>query len=140
MKSPISDGEILRCIKLLKNDNLKACANYEIINEYIKKSTSHIMLPLYTSLFNLILETEILPEDWLEGIIKPIYKKKGDPFKPENYRPIKILSCFGKLFTAVLNLRLTTFLNEHETLNENQAGFRAGYSTCDHIFTLHALT
>ena len=98
------------------------------------------MLPLYTSIFNLILETGILPEDWLEEIIKPIYKKKGDPLKPENYRPITILSCFGRLFTAVLNLRLTTFLNEHETLYENQAGFRAGYSTCDHIFTLHAFT
>ena len=120
LNSPISDGEILKCIKLLKNN--KACANDDIINEYIK-STSHIMLPLYTSFFNLIFETGIMPDAWLEGIIKPIYKKKGDPLQPENYRPITILSCFGKLFTAVLNLRLTRFLNEHETLAENQAGF-----------------
>ena len=101
LNSPITDSEILKCIKLLKNN--KACANDEIINEYIK-STSHIMLPLYTSFFNLIFETGTLPESWLEGIIKPIYKKKGDPLQPENYRPITILSCFGKLFTAVLNL------------------------------------
>ena len=43
--SPISESEILKCIKLSKNN--KACANDDIINEYIK-STSHIMLPLYT--------------------------------------------------------------------------------------------
>ena len=84
-------------------------------------------------------ETVTLPEAWLEGIIKPIYKKKGDPLQPENYRPITILSCFGKLFTAVLNLRLNKFLNDHDILEENQVGFRAGYSTCDHIFSLHAL-
>ena len=48
--------------------------------------------------------------------------------------------CFGKLFTAVLNLRLNKFLEHNNCLEENQAGFRAGYSTTDHIFTLHALT
>ena len=99
------------------------------------------MLPLYNSFFNLrILETGILPDSWLEGIIKPIYKDKGDPLQPQNYRPITILSCFGKLFTAVLNSRLNKFLNCHDILEENQAGFRAGYSTTDHIFVLHALT
>ena len=93
--------------------NNKACADDAIINEYIK-STSHIMLPLYTSFLNLIFETETLPESWLEGIIKPIYIKKGDPLQPEYNRPITILSCFGQVFTAVLNLRLNNFLNEHE--------------------------
>ena len=60
--------------------------------------------------------------------------------QPENYRPITILSCFGKLFTAVLNSRLTNFLNFHNILEENQAGFRAGHSTVDHIFSLFGLS
>ena len=80
-------------------------------------------MQLYNSFFNLILETGILPDTWLEGMIKPIYKHKGDSSQPENYRPITILSCFGKLFTAVLNLRLNVFLNTYDVLNENQAGF-----------------
>ena len=75
----------------------------------------------------------------LEGIIRPIYKNNGDANNPENYRPITILSCFGKLFTAVLNQRLTNFLDQHDIIEENQAGFRSGYSTLDHIFTLHSL-
>lgn len=136
LNSPITDREILKCIRSLKNN--KACGNDDIINEYIK-NTSNIMMPLYNSFFNLILETGILPDTWLEGIIRPIYKHKGDSSQPENYRPITILSCFGKLFTAVLNLRLNEFLNANDVLNENQAGFRAGYSTNDHIFVLHAL-
>ena len=97
------------------------------------------MLPIYVSYFNLIFDTGIIPDTWLEGIIRPIYKKNGDPLKPENYRPITILSCFGKLFTAVLNQRLYNYLTSYEILKENQAGFRAGYSSFDHIFSLYAL-
>ena len=75
----------------------------------------------------------------MRGKIRPIYKNKGDKSDPENYRPITILSCLGKLFTAVLNNRLTKFLDTYELLNENQAGFRKSYSTVDHIFALNSL-
>lgn len=96
-------------------------------------------MPLYILLFNLILDTGLLPASWLEGVIRPIFKRKGDPSKPENYRPITILSCFGKLFTSILNARLHRFLDFNTILEENQAGFRAGYSTMDHVFVLHSL-
>ena len=69
----------------------------------------------------------------------PIYKNKGDSLNPENYRPITLLSCLGKLFTAVLNERLSNYLDENVILLENQAGFRKNYSTSDHIFVLHSL-
>jgi hypothetical protein len=44
------------------------------------------------------------------------------------------LSCFGKLFTAVLLTRLNAFSENFSILNENQSGFRKGYSTIDNIF------
>jgi phosphate starvation-inducible membrane PsiE len=49
-----------------------------------------------------------------------------------------ILSCFGKLFTAVLLTRLNVFSEKFSILNENQSGFRRGYSTIDNIFVLYA--
>ena len=133
----ITESEIRKCINSLKNN--KASANDNIINEYLKHSAEQ-MMPIYILLFNLVLDTGILPDAWLEGIIRPIFKRSGDSKKPENYRPITILSCFGKLFTSVLNLRLNKFIEYHNILKENQAGFRSGYSTIDHIFTLHVLT
>ena len=71
--------------------------------------------------------------------IRPIYKNKGDVKNVENFSPITILSCLGKLFTALLNNRLTDFLDKNEQLLENQAGFRKGYGTTDHIFVLNSL-
>jgi hypothetical protein len=55
--------------------------------------------------------------------IKPFYKNKGDNFNPKNYRPITIVNCFGKLFTAVLNARLSVFSDEMLLINENQCDF-----------------
>ena len=45
----------------------------------------------------------------------------------------------GKLFTSVLNHRLTIFLEENDIIEQNQAGFRKEYSCADHLFTLHSL-
>jgi len=45
-------------------------------------------MPIYVKLFNGILNTGIIPEIWTIGLIKPIYKNKGEPDQPENYRPI----------------------------------------------------
>lgn len=108
------------------------------MNEYIK-STEGIFLPTYEKLFNSVFDSGNIPNAWLEGVIIPIYKHKGDSNVAANYRPITILSCLGKLFTAVLNQRLTKYLDENETVNENQAGFRKGYGVTDHIFVLYSL-
>ena len=89
LNSHITVAEILKCIKSLKTN--KACPSDQIINEFLK-STTEIMLPIYVSLFNIIFDAGILPDAWLDGIIKPIYKRKGDPLNPENYRPITVLS------------------------------------------------
>ena len=72
-------------------------------------------------------------------MIKPIYKNKGSEKDPDNYRGIALISCIGKLFTSCINSRLTEYLTDNEAINENQAGFREGYSTLDHIFVLNSI-
>ena len=79
-------------------------------------------------LFNKVLDTGEIPDDWLTGMIIPIYKNKGSKEDANNYRGITLLSCVGKLFTAILNQRLTEFCDNNLILKEIQAGFRKGYS------------
>ena len=136
LNQPFSPSEIEKCIRKLKNS--KSPGKDQILNEYLKL-TKDKMLHVYVNFFNLILDTGHIPDEWLEGRIKPIYKNKGDAMDPNNYRPITLLSCMGKLFTAVLNERLTQFLEDNDLLKPNQAGFRNYYATTDHIFALYSL-
>ena len=95
-----------------------------------------LIIPVYAKLFNIILSTGIVPDDWAISIIRPIYKNRGDDTDPNNYRGISLLSCFGKLFTSCLNERLSNFVKAHDTVGPEQAGFKSDNSTIDHIFVL----
>ena len=132
----ISEREIREAVKKLKNR--KAVGVDGIANEYIKASID-IFVSTYKRIFNIIFNESIMPKSWTEGIIKPIYKKKGDKTNPDNYRPISLLSCMGKLFASILNNRLTQFLEENKSIGEEQLGFRKNYSTIDGICILNGL-
>ena len=54
---------------------------------------SNQFVDIYEKLFNLMFNTGIIPESWLLGTIKPLYKNKGNRNDPKNYRPITILRC-----------------------------------------------
>lgn len=94
-----------------------------MLNEHISATVS-LFLPLYNKLFNIIFDNGFIPDEWRVGIVKPIYKNKGDPTHPENYRPITLLSCLGKLFTC----RLEIYASEINVISESQAGFRKNNS------------
>jgi hypothetical protein len=136
INAPITIDEIKSAMKNLKNN--KASGEDLIANEYLKHSFE-IMSDIYVKLFNLIFDKGLIPEQWLYGDIIPIFKNKGDKSDPKNYRPITIVSCFGKLFTSVLNNRLNKFSDQYHVILENQGGFRKGYSTNDNLFILHIL-
>ena len=118
--------------------NNKACGIDNVINEFIKNCPV-IIYDILEMLFNIILHTGIIPKAWSISLIQPIYKGKGSANDPDNYRGISLISCVAKIFTAVINNRLTSYLNESNILREEQAGFRENYCTTDHIFVLNTL-
>ena len=128
--------ELLLIAAKLKNG--KACGVDHIRNEFLKQCTAE-MFEFMKDMFNFILDNSLIPTEWCIGMIFPLYKNKGSMNDPDNYRGITLLSCVGKFFTACLNNRITNFLESAGVLGCEQAGFRDGYSTMDHIFTLHAI-
>ena len=136
LNAPFTSDEINKILKNLKRN--KSSGLDSIKNEYIIH-TKELMMPIYVKLFNIILDTGLIPASWTEGLIVPIYKNKGSKEDPNNYRPITLLSCIGKVFTSLLNERITNYLSENELLKETQTGFRQNYSTLDNLLTLQLL-
>jgi hypothetical protein len=132
---PIKEKEVSQAIKTLKSK--KATVLDQISNEMIRYS-QHLLLPHLTRIFNLILNSGYYPQSWQESFIVPIHKA-GNPLDPSNYRGITILSCLGKLFQTVMNIRLTQYLTEHSKIREEQIGFKQGSRTADHMFSLKTL-
>ena len=132
MDKEITHDEIKKAIHRLKHN--KSCSEDYIMNELFIKCTD-ILMPLIHKLFNKILLSGIYPELWTRSCIVPIHKK-GDFDDVNNYRGISIVSCFGKLFTSILNIRILEWDNEHNVLTDAQFGFRPGFFTVDAIFVL----
>ena len=131
LNAPLTEKELEKALKNLKNN--KSAGPDGIVNEQIKATFSR-MKDIYLKLFNQILDNGIFPETWAIGLIVPIFKKKGSANDPNSYRGITLISCLAKFFTSVLNNRLK--LVADKIISQIQAGFREGYSTMDHVFTL----
>ena len=78
----------------------------------------------------------IFPEGWKEAIVIAIPKPGKCRTNPENYRPISLTSCFGKIFERMVSKRLSWYLEHNNLLSKYQSGFRKNHHTMDHIVRL----
>ena len=135
LNTSFSEDEVIKSVKQLKSN--KAGGPDKIINEFLIHGRQILVLTI-CKLFNKIYDMSYFPEEWAEGYIIPLHKK-GSANDVENYRGITLLSILGKLFTRVLNNRLSEWAENYYVLIEAQAGFRPGMGTTDNIFVLHGL-
>jgi len=77
-----------------------------------------------------------LYQQWMEGIICPIFEK-GDRMICSNYRPITLLNIAYRIFTILINNRLTSIVESK--LEDCQMGFRPDRSTIDNIFIVQQI-
>ncbi|KAK3542457.1 hypothetical protein QTP86_025884, partial [Hemibagrus guttatus] len=87
------------------------------------------------NLFNRVLESERIPEEWRRSVLVPIFKNKGDVQSCSNYRGIKLMSHTMKVWERVVEARLRKVVE----ICEQQYGFMHRKSTTDAIFALRIL-
>ena len=117
--------------------NGKAAGIDNLIPELLK-SLDENMLDIVLLVLNLIFQKGIFPEEWAIGVIIVLFKD-GDTSDLNNYRGITLLRALGKILVGVLNNKLSKVCLNYNLSDENQLGFRKGYRTSDHIFTLSTL-
>jgi hypothetical protein len=138
IEADITEDEVRQAVNALRDR--KATGVDHIPAELLKRGGDGIITTL-TLLFNLFLHHEYTPRQWNRGEVVPILKgQQLDRTSPTSYRPITLLTHISKVFTSIINNRLTEWCERQGVLHESQAGFRRTRSTVDHIFTLHTAT
>ncbi|KAK3563140.1 hypothetical protein QTP86_016380, partial [Hemibagrus guttatus] len=127
----IRKDEVRKALKRMKSG--KAVGPDDIPVE-VWKCLGEAAVEFLTSLFNRVLESEKMPEEW-RSVLVPIFKNKGDVQSCSNYRGIKLMSHTMKLWERVLEARLRKVVE----ICEQQYGFMPRKSTTDAIFTLRIL-
>ena len=110
-----TNEEIYNVLKSLKKG--KAPGPDGIPNEAMKNFDKHTM-EIYKQEMNKILESMEIPPQWTEGILKRLYKGKGQKGKCSNERGITLASNIGKMFERLINNRI----NEQINMSDAQAG------------------
>ena len=84
----------------------------------LKEIVEQINTPL-AKLFNLSLDERVVPSEWKEANVTPLFKK-GSRNKPDNYRPVSLTSVVCKLLET---LNMVEFLVKHQLINTPKHGF-----------------
>ena len=132
---PITQNECLSAMSSIKFNRAPGCDG--VLNEMIFHAREPLS-PILCSVFNTLFSNRIFIDVWQKAIISPIFKK-GNINTCSNYRPISLTSLLSKLYTHILNTRLTKYTVNLDIIPIEQAAFRANFSTVDHIFTLYTL-
>jgi hypothetical protein len=129
------DQSIRSAICKLKNG--KATGKDSIPGEFLKYGGAVIQTVLLT-LFKKINLLEIIPSDWYEGIVKPLFKE-GSRESLSNYRGITISSVVYKVLVSIIENQTMTYLEDNNILGDYQGAFRKKRRCEDQIFTLKGI-
>lgn len=99
-------------------DGLHPKMLFELRNELVK--------PL-TKLLNLSINQGMVPSDWREAEVVPLFKK-GNKSEPENYRPVSLTSVICKLMESILKDSILEHLDRFSLISDSQHGFSKGKS------------
>ncbi|XP_055622546.1 uncharacterized protein LOC129766114 [Toxorhynchites rutilus septentrionalis] len=125
--------EIQREIGLL---NANRAAGKDRLPAELYKHGKNILATALHWVISRIWEEEKLPEEWMEGIVCPIYKK-GDRFECGNYRGITLTNTAYKVLSQILTRRLSPIAKGF--VGQYQAGFMGARANTDQIFTLRQI-
>ncbi len=127
---PFSSNELVKRISKLKVNS--ASGSDSVQNLFIKQAPFEYVRKVVLVLLNKAIEHGI-PSDWKKADITMIPKKNLKSKDPNDYRPISLTSCLGKLAERLVKSRLYKELEEKKLIAIQQSGFRENRATADNL-------
>lgn len=132
-KVTVSEQEV---IDLLKGLDARKATGPDGISPRLLKEAAPAIAPSLARLFNLSLSTGKVPQGWKQANVIPIFKK-GARTDRDNYRPISLLSCVGKVLEKVVFKQLFNYFRENFLISIYQSGFTPGDSTVNQLVSVY---
>ena len=115
----------------------KACGIDEIPVELLH--SIHVRQFL-TKLYNSCFQNGVVPNMWNHGILTPIIKNSNiDRRIITNYRGITLIPHICKIYSSIMNYRLTKWVADNKILHDEQNGFRKKRSCQDHLQSFYSI-
>ena len=134
INSPIQYKEMTEALEYFSNNNSAVgldCISYQLV--------SHLPLiwkELLHTLFQDCWINGTIPKIWKKSVVIPVLKQGKTRSEVGSYRPIALTSNVCKLFEKIILKRLLYYCDKQNIIPVNQAGFRKGRCTLDHLITL----
>ena len=128
-KFTCNSRDIVKVVMKLKSNSCPGPDGISVF--FVKKILAHIANPLCL-IYNRSLNEGVLPEDWKQAYIVPIYKK-GNPQLASQYRPVSLTSIFCKILERIIRTQLLDFMTRNNVIPENQHGFLPQKSTVTNL-------
>lgn len=119
-KAPLTENEVASSI--MSSNSNSAPGPDRILNGHLKV-TLHLLLPMWTILYNVIFSSGSLPDNWHKSIVKVLFKGKGQVTDTGAYRGITLKSCIYKAFSRMITWRLYRFFGIKERIWQSSTWF-----------------
>ena len=87
------------------------------------KLMANEIAPSLSLIYQASLEQSVLPQDWKNALVVPIFKK-GSRSQPSNYRPISLTCIVCKILEHIISSKMYQHLEENHIICMEQHGFR----------------
>ena len=122
---PATEKEITRAIS---DSSLASCELDPLPTQLVKNSPA--IIPWFTQIVNLSLQSGTVPQDMKHAIIRPLIKNNSlDSNILKNFRPVSNLSFLSKLTERVVANRITDHVTINDLAEHSQSAYRRFHST-----------
>lgn len=129
----VTEAEVADHVIRLNN---KRSAGFDNVSNYLLRKSVVAIANVLAVVYNNCINIGHFPRMWKIGKLLP-FPKSRDSRDVSTFRPIALLSNFGKLFEKIIDYQLERVIRDRNVIPSGQFGFRGGHSTIHALLKIH---
>ena len=122
--------------EIINTLNTREATGPDLIHNKLLIAASDVICVHLAGFFNRCLNESIFPFIWKTATVTPVYKK-GNATLCNNYCPISLQSCVGKVFERCIHKHVHEILMLNNIITPSQSGFLSGDSTTSPLLCIY---